>query len=210
VTNWLSFWNAETRRQEADELDGAAVASIYVPFGNGEIDHGDVIYCVAVEDGELRLLTRIVASTLNDDPEHAESVRVEDDADVPVTDYNRVVTPGVLAAIRFTHTDGTERGMVTPGEDGGHVDAHRFQGRSSLRQLVAGAAGLDMLLADSDADPVWRAVSAVEALAEDYERALDLLEGFCERFYWIKDHLDYQAEVREFLAQRSREPRGVG
>ncbi len=47
-------------------------------------------------------------------------------------------------------------------------------------------------------------------VADDYGEALDLLEDFCERFYWIKDHPDYQAEVREFLTARGREPRGVG
>ncbi|MFI4992106.1 MAG: hypothetical protein ACHQCH_00625 [Solirubrobacterales bacterium] len=54
------------------------------------------------------------------------------------------------------------------------------------------------------------AVHAVNALADDHEKALDLLEQFCERFYWVKDHPDYQSEVREFLTVRGREPRGLG
>lgn len=54
------------------------------------------------------------------------------------------------------------------------------------------------------------AVQAVNALADDHEKALDLLEQFCERFYWIKDHPDYQAEVREFLTVRGRAPHGLG
>jgi len=54
------------------------------------------------------------------------------------------------------------------------------------------------------------AVQAVSALADDHAKALDLLEQFCERFYWIKDHPDYQAEVREFLTVRGREPHGLG
>lgn len=54
------------------------------------------------------------------------------------------------------------------------------------------------------------AVQAVGALADDHAKALDLLEQFCERFYWIKDHPDYQAEVREFLTVRGREPHGLG
>ena len=53
------------------------------------------------------------------------------------------------------------------------------------------------------------ALHAVGALADDHTKALDLLEQFCERFYWIKDHPDYQAEVREFLTVRGREPRGI-
>jgi hypothetical protein len=89
------------------------------------------------------------------------------------------------------------------------VDGHRFQGRSSLRRLVAGAAELDALLVSS-APPTAAALKAVGVLADDYEEALDFLEDFCERFYWIKDHPDYQAAVREFLTLRGREPRGIG
>lgn len=59
-------------------------------------------------------------------------------------------------------------------------------------------------------DPATSAVDAVQALAKDHEKALDLLEQLCERFYWIKDHPYYQAEVREFLTVRGRDPRGTG
>jgi hypothetical protein len=63
----------------------------------------------------------------------------------------------------------------------------------------------------SDADAVANtAAHAVDQLIADRAEALDLLESFCERFYWIKDHLDYQADVREFLTIRGREPRGIG
>jgi hypothetical protein len=54
------------------------------------------------------------------------------------------------------------------------------------------------------------AVSAVQDLATDHERALDLLEQFCERFYWIKDHPDYQEEVRSYLVTKGRNPRPYG
>jgi hypothetical protein len=209
VTNWLSFWSFETR-ERGETMHGQVITSIYVPYGDGKLRLGDAIYCVSVEDGGLRLLTRVVAHAVNEDTDHDhhESVEVDDDGEAPVTDYDRVVPPDVLAAIRFAHTDESEHGILTEGEDGAYVDGHRFQGRSSLRRLIAGSAELDALLAD--ADPASRAVSAVKALADDYGEALDLLEDFCERFYWIKDHPDYQAEVREFLTARGREPRGVG
>jgi hypothetical protein len=51
------------------------------------------------------------------------------------------------------------------------------------------------------------AVKAVQDLADDHERALDLLDDFCERFYWIKDHPDYQEEVRTYLTNKGRSPR---
>jgi hypothetical protein len=47
-------------------------------------------------------------------------------------------------------------------------------------------------------------------LADDHEKALDLLEDLCERFYWIKDHPDYQDEVRTYLAGKGRSPRPYG
>jgi hypothetical protein len=54
------------------------------------------------------------------------------------------------------------------------------------------------------------AVKAVQDLADDNDKALDLLEDFCERFYWIKDHPDYQEGVRKFLRERGRNPRQYG
>jgi hypothetical protein len=54
------------------------------------------------------------------------------------------------------------------------------------------------------------AVRAVQDLADDHDKALDLLEDFCERFYWIDDHRDYQEEVRKYLSSRGRSPRAYG
>jgi hypothetical protein len=51
------------------------------------------------------------------------------------------------------------------------------------------------------------AVKAVEELADDYDEALNLLDDFCDRFFWIKDHPDYQQTVRDFLSARGRKPR---
>jgi hypothetical protein len=62
----------------------------------------------------------------------------------------------------------------------------------------------------ANVDPVNQALKAVQELADDRERALDLLEDFCERFYWIKDHPDYQDDVRKFLTERGRSPRPYG
>jgi hypothetical protein len=53
-------------------------------------------------------------------------------------------------------------------------------------------------------------VQAVQDLVDDREAALDLLDQFCERFYWIKDHPDYQDDVRKFLSDRGRTPRPYG
>jgi hypothetical protein len=107
VTDWLSFWSFETRERGKD-LHGELVTSVYVPYSDGKLQRGDTIYCMAV--GGLRLLTRVVARTLSEDndPNHHDSVRVDDDGEIPITDYDRVVPPDVLAAIRFAHTDASE------------------------------------------------------------------------------------------------------
>lgn len=55
-----------------------------------------------------------------------------------------------------------------------------------------------------------KTLTAAETSTRDYDRALDLLEDFCERFYWIKDHPDYQDEVRKFLESKGRSPRPYG
>ena len=59
-------------------------------------------------------------------------------------------------------------------------------------------------------DSAHPAVAAVAQLAESYDTALDLLGDFSERFYWIKDHPDYQTLVRKFLTDAGRSPRPYG
>jgi hypothetical protein len=54
------------------------------------------------------------------------------------------------------------------------------------------------------------AVKAVQDLADEHEQALDLLDDFCERFYWIKDHPDFQEKVRTYLSSKGRNPRPYG
>ena len=55
-----------------------------------------------------------------------------------------------------------------------------------------------------------KATFAVNQLAADHERAIELLEEFTERFYWVDDHHDYQAEVRDFLRKQGLSPRPYG
>jgi hypothetical protein len=50
------------------------------------------------------------------------------------------------------------------------------------------------------------AIQAVEQPADDYEKALDLLDAFCENFYGIDDHNDYLHEVRLAAAPASIVP----
>jgi hypothetical protein len=45
-------------------------------------------------------------------------------------------------------------------------------------------------------------MTAVTEVSDRLDRAEDLLQGFLDRFYWIKDHPDYFDEVKAFLAQR--------
>jgi hypothetical protein len=68
----------------------------------------------------------------------------------------------------------------------------------------------DLARRNSMTQQMHPAVKAVAELADERERALDLLDDFCERFYWIKDHPDYQDNVRKFLTANGRSPRAYG
>jgi hypothetical protein len=143
MAEWLSFWNAETRARNGD-LHGGPVEDIYVPYGKGKISHGDVIYCVGIEDEELRLITRIRVGSLDDDPADEESVLIEDAEEEPVdVDLDRLVTFEAAHAIRYEHVDGSKHRLTITGV---LIDPSPFQGRSSIRELREGSAQLDSLL----------------------------------------------------------------
>jgi hypothetical protein len=142
VAEWLSFWNAETRARNED-LRGGPIEGIYVPYGKGRISLGDVIYCVGIEDEELRLITRVRVGSLDDDPKDEESVLIdaaEEDVDV---DFDREVPPQVVQAIEYEHVDGSKHRMPILAV---RINPSAFQGRSSIRALSEGAPDLDTLL----------------------------------------------------------------
>jgi hypothetical protein len=143
MAEWLSFWNAQTRLRNED-LQGGPVEGIYVPYGKGKISRGDVIYCVGIDDEELRLITRIRVGSLDDDPEDEESVLIDDAEAEPVdVDLDREVTPGAAQAIEYEHVDGSKHRLPITGL---LIDPSPFQGRASIRELREGAAELDSLL----------------------------------------------------------------
>jgi len=136
---WLSFWNVATRRRNEAELDGAVVSEIYVPWGRQRLKRRDSIYCVYIEGSELHLITRIRAASLDEDPPDEESVRVKPmRSDRVRADYNRVVPRSTASGIEYLHADGTSRWM--------DCNPRRFQGRASIREVVAGEAALEALL----------------------------------------------------------------
>lgn len=46
--------------------------------------------------------------------------------------------------------------------------------------------------------------------AKQLDDALELLNEFCDKFYWIKDHADFQAEVRRYLQTHGYQPKPFG
>jgi hypothetical protein len=145
MAQWLSFWNKATRRRNEPLLQGDAVSAIYIPYGKGRIARGDVIYCVGLEAGGLRLITRLHAEALDDDLQDDETVWVDDvEAEAVDADFHRVVPDEVIDAVRYLHVNGTEHRVRR--DAGGGVLPHAFAGRSSIRELRAGCDLLDALL----------------------------------------------------------------
>ncbi len=146
MAEWLSFWNAETRRRNEADLRGHVVSPIYVPFGMDHLKRGDTIYCFGIEDGTLYLITRLIVGTLDEDPEHQESLLVEGAEDDEVeADYDRAVPEEVIGAVRYLHANGSEHRLIDAMADG-WLDGSHFQGRASLRELSAGGNELEGLL----------------------------------------------------------------
>jgi hypothetical protein len=147
VTDWLSFWNRETRAENEPRLAGREVGEIYIPHGAGRVAIGDRIYCVGVQDGRLLLITRIdaVSVTPDEDPNHVDSVLVRGAENGIVAAYDRIVPPPVLHSLRYLRVRSTEPEPIklTPTGD---VVASAFRGRSSIREMVRGASSLDTLL----------------------------------------------------------------
>jgi hypothetical protein len=137
---WLSFWNAATRHRTEEDLSGAVVSEIYVPWSKQKLKRGNAIFCVYIADDELYLITRVIASSLHDDPPDDASICIKGaHAESARADYGRVVPPRVRRVIEYLHTDGTRHSLARP-------NPRRFQGRASIRELSNGQEELEALL----------------------------------------------------------------
>lgn len=144
MPDWLSFWNQDTRARNAD-LAGGPVDEIYIPYGRGKIGRRDRIYCVGIERGRLLLITRVRAALLDGDVADEEMIYIDDAAEEYVdVDFDRAVPREILATLRLVYADRSEH-PIRLGETG-LVQGTAYEGRSSIRELSAGAAGLDALL----------------------------------------------------------------
>jgi hypothetical protein len=142
MSAWLSYWNAETRRENEDRLAGEVIEGIYVPWGKDLIKKGDTIYCFFIEGDEVHLVTRVKAAAVNDDPdpEHQDSVTVAPGPSSIKADYSRTVDKALLRSIEYWHKE------RAPGRSLEDPDYTRFQGPNSIRELEAGAQHLDAAL----------------------------------------------------------------
>jgi hypothetical protein len=140
LTAWLSFWNKDEReRNKARE----PFEYIYVPYGEGHISVGDVIYCVGIEDKALRLFTRVEVDRLTDDPEHTESIRAYPASKI-ATDYQRVVPDSCRETLRYRRVNSSTSEPIKM--RGRAVEPMQFRGPLSFSELAAGADCLDTLL----------------------------------------------------------------
>jgi hypothetical protein len=144
MATWLSFWNQETvRRQRQPGTSDPDGPDIWVPWGRGKISPGDTVYCVGIDGGELLLYARVVA-------ERIEVASIDHDTiDVWAGPGQSTFTGGIIVddfvvdEMTYRTSDGTAQGFKW--KDGA-VLGTPFQGRASVRELVAGANSLDTLL----------------------------------------------------------------
>lgn len=141
MSDWLSFWNAERRRLARLE---EPFKYIYIEYGEGKgIGPGDVIYCVGIEKGDLHLFTRVEAGKVEPDPDpsYTKSVRVTPKVEGEFrADYLFKVKQLERDAVEYECANGVVQGIaLTPA---GGVVPQAFQGRASIRRIVAGAQGL--------------------------------------------------------------------
>jgi YD repeat-containing protein len=140
---WLSFWDEETRARQrrTDKSD----ADIHVPFGQGKLAKGDSVYCVAVDDGGLLFICRVVVGRIAEDPEHAESLGVWAARGTEPTwcEDDCVVDDDAVDELVYLDADGTEHRM--PRDESGRLVGDAFQGRSSICEVARGSKAFDQL-----------------------------------------------------------------
>ena len=146
MASWMSFWNKRTRdAQRRAGVDHGTDAHIWVPYGEGKLATGDTVYCVAIDRGELRLYGRLDVGRTAPDSEHAESIDVWGRAGSDWwAEEGTVVPPPVADEIAFLKADGTTSTFSRDGA--GRLSGSAFQGRASIRELVAGAPELERLI----------------------------------------------------------------
>lgn len=116
-----------------------------MPYGRDKISRGDRIFCVGIERGELRLITRLRAAVLDADTLDEDLLYIDDAEDEYVeADFDRVVPGHVLDTLKLIYADGSEHPIRR--DAAGRVEGNAYEGRSSIRELAAGTAELDALL----------------------------------------------------------------
>lgn len=144
LAEWLSFWNQETRERNANLANGA-VDQIYVPYGRGKIGRRDRIYCVGIENGQMLLITRVRAALLEADIADDEMIYIDDsDEEYVEVDFDRKVPTRVVDLLRVIYANGSEYPISR--DEAGRVQGNAYEGRSSIRELAAGADELHVLL----------------------------------------------------------------
>lgn len=142
MADWLSFWNQKKRDEVAERTPGGPKAapgdyltSIYVPYGQGLIHSDDWIYCVGIENGKLLLISRLQAG----------AIKVSTAGDKQIDIEARDGTETELRLDRHLPREDAERIQFFgsgggPSELGRSIQAGRFQGRASVRELIPPAA----------------------------------------------------------------------
>jgi hypothetical protein len=143
MTDWLSVWSKERRKQNR-ALE--PFTRIYMPYGVGRISSGDRAYCVGIEGGDLHLFTRVDVRRRSKDPDptHINSVLAYPKAKI-TTNYNRPLPRAVVEALEYLRV-GSSSPCKVKWRSRHTIEPQQFRGPASLRELVEGAPSLDALV----------------------------------------------------------------
>jgi hypothetical protein len=141
---WLSLWNRKVRQgRNSTTLPHPTDADIWIPYGAGRIAVNDVVYCVAVDNGEVLFFGRLTVGRIAIDDTHKESIDVWQKRRTGTWfDPARVLDEATVEGLMYVKADGTQQRFV---RDAGRVTGYAFQGRASLRELVAGHEALEAI-----------------------------------------------------------------
>lgn len=136
MADWLSFWNKPTRQTNAG-LQGEPLGSIFVPHAAGLIGHGDRIFIVAIERGELLLISSLIVGATSPSSWGIKQIDIETQpgADSRV-DFHRKVDRDTVERLEYADRQGRRHPL--PRDATGRVLGNAFQGAASIRELTDG------------------------------------------------------------------------
>lgn len=150
--DFLHFWRRETAAAVRDWRTGGRrgqnpLNALPMPYAEGLVEPGDRVYAVEVNWPGTRfdLLGRVEAGTVGFPPNDPRGLVVVTAKRGTATRCGPIAIPrSTSAKLRIAYADGAARSLNRRSD--GTIVAGAYQGRASVRELVAGAKELEKLL----------------------------------------------------------------